>query len=579
MRQRLSMKKWIPFVGLVLIILGTTYFLMKKKRTVDPVIRLVVNNPIKSFDPAIAFNDDSLLVIGQTLETLYQYHYLKRPFEVIPLLADGMPEILNNGLTYRIKIKKGILYQNHKGTFKSPRYVKAEDFVWQIKRLAYKPIKSTGTWLFKGKLKGFSEFSEKVGDDLDRFYTEDLPGAVAVDDHLLELNLVRPEPNLLYFLSMVFTTPVPLEIIKETKNDLSKTLIGTGAYQFENYENETYYLTRYKDFHEEYYPSVGDRYANTEELLNSSKEKLPFIDKIEFRVIRDDDQRWFEFSHGNLDILDVPKKYLINFATHDSKVSKEFEKKGIEVKHFSRQTNRWLGFNMNDSILGKNKFLRKAISHAIDFDKYIEIVTNNTNLRSNSIFNPSIAGYRPDHKIKNTYDLKVARAYMKKAGYKPGELTLTYSTRGKQKVHFEEAEFLQYQLGQIGITLKIQALDFSEFLKMGRAGQLQFWTDNWIYDYPDAENLLQLLITKNHPGINKSGFSHPDVDRLYDELSRTLESEKRFQIMYEIEKIVEEEIPWIMLMYESTYIVQQKEVKNFRKSFFIRNYIKYLRKI
>lgn len=573
------MKKWIPFIGLVLVILGTTYFLMKKKRTTDPVIRLVINNPIKSFDPAIAFNDDSLLVIGQTFETLYQYHYLKRPFEVIPLLAEGMPKISNNGLTYKIKIKKGILYQNHKNDFKSPRYVKAQDFVWQIKRLAFQPIKSTGTWLFKGKLKGFDQFSKNVGNNFKKFYTEKLEGAKALDEHTLELNLVKPEPNLLYFLSMVFTTPVPVELIKSKNNDLSETLVGTGAYKFEKYENERYNFSRYEDFHEEYYPSSGDRYANTEELLTSSKERLPFIDEIEFRVIKDDDMRWFEFSHGAIDILDVPKKYFIHFATHDSEVSKEFEKKGIEVKHFSRQTNRWLGFNMNDPILGKNKFLRKAISHAIDFDKYIEIITNNTNLRSNSIFNPSIAGYRPDHKIASKYDLKIARAYFKKAGFKPGDLTLTYSTRGKQKVHFEEAEFLQHQLGQLGINLKVNALDFSEFLKKGRAGELQFWTDNWIYDYPDAENLLQLLITKNHPGINKSGFSHPKVDRLYEELSRTLDSEKRFQIMYEIEKIVEEEIPWIMLMYESTYIVQQKEIKNFRKSFFIRNYIKYLRKI
>jgi len=68
------------------------------------------------------------------------------------------------------------------------------------------------------------------------------------------------------------------------------------------------------------------------------------------------------------------------------------------------------------------------------------------------------------------------------------------------------------------------------------------------------------------------------VDKLYDELSRTLDKEKRFEIMYEIEKIVEEETPWIMLMYESTYIVQQKELENFRKSFFIRNYVKYLQK-
>lgn len=573
------MKKWLPFGGLVVIIAMAAIFLINKKEKIDPTLKLVINNPIKSFDPAVAFNDDSLFVMSQTLETLYQYHYLKRPYEVIPLLAESMPEILDEGKLYRIRIKKGVMYQNPNNIFEGAREVKAQDFVWAIKRLAFKPLKSTGTWMFKGKLLGFDEFSEDVGLSFSEFLEKDLPGVVAVDNYTLELRLTRPEPNLLFFLSMTFTAPTPIELINAFQNDLSANLVGTGAYEYVGLEDDTYKFKRFENFHEEYYPSSGDRYANTENLLSSSKERLPFIDNVEFRIIKDEEQRWFEFSHGAIDILDVPKRYLINFAAHSSDVAKDFAKKGIEVKHFSRQTSRWLGFNMNDPILGQNKNLRKAIAHGIDFDKYIELITNNTNLRSNSIFNPSIPGYRPDHKLSYRYDLKLAKEYMAKSGFKPGELTLTYSTRGKSKIHFEEAEFLQHQLSQLGINLKVNAIEFGDFLKLGRSGKLQFWTDNWIYDYPDAENLLQLLISKNHPGINKSGFSHVKVDELYNELARTLDKEKRFEIMYEIEKIVEEELPWVMLMYESTYIVQQKHIKNFRKSFFIRNYLKYLQKM
>ena len=100
------MKKLVQLIGLFLIICVGLYFVFAKKDKVDPKINLVINNPIKSFDPAVAFNDDSLFVMGQTLETLFQYHYLKRPFEVIPLLAEEMPEISSDGKTYTIKIKK-----------------------------------------------------------------------------------------------------------------------------------------------------------------------------------------------------------------------------------------------------------------------------------------------------------------------------------------------------------------------------------------------------------------------------------------------------------------------------------------
>ena len=71
---------------------------------------------------------------------------------------------------------------------------------------------------------------------------------------------------------------------------------------------------------------------------------------------------------------------------------------------------------------------------------------------------------------------------------------------------------------------------------------------------------------------------NPKVDLLYSRLAGTLNKDERFSIMKEIEEIVSDELPWVMLMYESSYILHSKHVKNFRKSFFIRNYIKYLKK-
>lgn len=572
------MKKFgILVLGMVITGVSVLYNSKLISNEGDP-IKLTINNKLKSFDPAVVFNDDALFVMAQSYEALFQYHYLKRPFEVIPSLADGMPEILSKGLIYRIKIKKDVKYHNRNGHLPENRTVKVDDFFWQIKRLAFTPLKSTGSWLFTGRLKGFDEFKEKVGTSVELFYKEEIEGLKKINDHTMEIHLNKPDPNLIYFLSMHFTTPVPLELIKKFNNDLKTVMVGTGPYEYIGLKNEVYSFKKFQAFHEEYYPSSGDRYANTEELLKSSKERLPFIENVEFRVVHGEEKRWSEFVDGNIDILDVPKKQLIKLSNPSSQTNLKFREDGIIVKHFSRQTTRWLGFNMNDPVLGKNKKLRSAIAHIIDHEKYIEVLTNNTNLKSNSIFNPSIQGYLPEHRLPYSYNIEKAKKLLKESGYSPGELTLTYSTRGKQDVHIEEANFLKDQLALIGIKLNINIIEFTQFLKLGRSGKLQFWTDNWIYDYPDGENLLQLLISKNHPGINKSGYSNEKVDKLYEKLSKTLDRNDRFKIMYEIEKIVEDDLPWIMLMYESTYIIQQKDIKNFRKSFFIRNFIKYLQK-
>ena len=541
------------------------------------VINLAIDNPVKSFDPAIAFNNDSLFVIGQSLETLYQYHYLKRPFEVIPLLADGMPEISTDGLKYTFKIKQNVKYHNGDNVFKSERFVKAQDFVNQIKRLAFRPLKSTGNWLFAGKLKGFNSFTKTVGNDFSKFLSEDIEGLKAIDDLTFEIELNEPEPNLLYFLAMPFTTPVPIELLNKYKNSLSEVLVGTGPYEFVKRGDQKYIFKKFKHYHSEFYPSSGDRYANTENLLSSSKKKLPFIDFINFHIVQKEDVKWEMFKTGDLDILDVPRRWLPELSKQNSNLNKEFKKLNIDIKHFSRQTTRWFGFNMNDVVM-KNINIRKAIAHAINYEKYIELITNNTSLKANSMFNPSIPGYKPSHSLGYSYDPVKAKKFLELSGYKPRELKIVYSTRGKQEIHYEEAEFIQSYLNEIGINVEIQTLSFSEFLKKGRGGKLQFWTDNWIYDYPDAENILQLLISKNHPGINKSGYSNPRVDALYNKLTKTLNKEKRFNIMYEIETIVSKELPWIMLLYESTYIAHHRSIKNFRKSFFIRNYVKYLQK-
>lgn len=573
------MKRLALLIGVSISIYSSYFYFKVDKTQYNKEINFSIDNKIKSFDPAIAFNDDSLLILGQTLETLFQYHYLKRPFEVIPLLADKMPVISSDGLKYRISIKKNVLYNNGAKEFDKPRMVQAQDFIWQIKRLAFKPLKSTGSWLFSGKLKGFDKFSSEVGSDFSKFLKVEMQGLKLIDKHTFEIHLIKPEPNLLYFLSMPFTSPIPQESVIKYKNDLSQVLIGSGPYTYGGYRNNSYSFKKFTGYHSEFYPSSGDRYANTEKLLNSSKERLPFIENVNFKVISDENEKWELFKNGEIDILDIPKKYLAELSKPSSIMYKELSRLGIVVKHFSRQTTRWLGFNMKDKVFKTNLNLRKAIAHVIDYNKYIQLITNNTSLRANSILNPSIPGYKPSHRLGYDFNLEKAKSFFKESGYKPGELTLTYSTRGKQNVHYEEAQFIQDQLGQLGIVVKIESLEFSEFLKKGRSGQLQLWTDNWIYDYPDAENLLQLLITKNHPGVNKSAFSDERLDKLYYQLTRTMNKEERFQIMYKIEDIVEEQLPWLMLMYESTYIAHHKKIKNFRKSFFIRNYVKYLQKL
>jgi oligopeptide transport system substrate-binding protein len=572
-------KKLISILILVSIFIGIKIkYFSASQDLLDTELHLTVSDQLKTFDPAVLFNDDGLIVLSQALDTLYQYHYLKRPYELIPALADGLPLIQDKGRVYTIKIKKDVFYHEH-DSIPSNRTVVADDFIMAIKRIAFKSTKSTGGWLFSGKLKGFDEFSKVVGDDWQNMFKYEIEGLKALDDHTLRIELLRPEPNLLNFLAMTFTSPTPKELVYYTKNDLSTTILGTGAYVFEKFEDNQYSFSRFDKFRKEYYPTTGDRYANVQNLLTSSAKQLPFISRLKFHVIKDDLEKWERLLKGEIDLANLPLQHLSKVVNNIKDFESTLKDKNLELKHFSRMSTRWIGLNLSKTVTSRNKNLRLAIAHAIDFDRYINFISQNTNLRANSIYNPSITGYDPTYEPPYRYDIEKAKSFLKKAKLSKSEKVMTFTTRSKKKVHLDEAKFFQEALKKIGLELKIEQLEFSDFLKKGRAGELQMWVDNWIYDYPDGENIVQLLISKNSPGINKSAYKNPVIDDLYNKLVVSESAQERRQILRVIEREVNKDIPWIMLMYESIYIGHKDDIKNFRKSFFIRNYPKYLKRV
>ena len=540
-------------------------------------LRLSLDNTVESLDPAKAYSDDSLFVSAQVLEPLYQYHYLKRPYEIQPLLADGMPQFLDKGTLIKLKIKKGVFFHPHQA-FNGPRELTAHDFVTQFKRLAFNDLKSPGKGLFQGLVVGFDEFSAAVGDDWTKIQKTPLTGFVASDPYTLTIKLKKSEPNITYYLALNFLSPVPWELVQFHKNKLDNVLVGTGPYYYKGFEDQYFEMEKFQNYREDFYPTVGDRYANVQKLLDSSKEKIPFIDNVRFYVTKES-ERWDKFFNHDIDLLTVPKTLITKLYDKNGELNPDISKSGVELKHFPILANRWLGFNMRDPLLGKNDYLRRAIAYSIDYSKYIQVISQNTNLRANSILVPGISGYLPAKDFRFKHDIPLAKEYLKLAGFSDPEKmpTITYSTRGNLEINLLEAQFVKEQLESIGLKVNIQVLTFSQFLEKGRAGELMFFTDVWLFDYPDGENILQLLVSSNFPGINKSAYSNPKVDNLYLKLKETTNVDQRDKIIHEMEEIIFQDLPWIPLMYESSFVLQYPEIKNFRKSSIIRNYVKYLK--
>ncbi len=566
----------MKFVFLALLILvGCTN---KNKKT--DTIEISLAGEISTIDPAACYDTICNVPVAQVYESLYEFEYLKRPYSLRPLLADGQPQISKDRLTYTFKIKKGIKYHDSDLVTKG-REVKAQDFVNQIKRLAFMGTNSRGLWLFDGKIKGLNEWREKVQTDLDLFFSEPVEGLSAPDDQTFVIQLKYPYPQLLYAMAMTFTSPIPEEAIKAAKNDFSTQAIGTGAYFITNYNSiQGVDLKKNDSYSTSVYPTEGDRWSRENGLLKDSGAKLPFMDKVRLVVIKEAQTDWLNFLKKKIDMINLTKDHYHVALTPVGKLKPEIIKDEIVLQASPTLIYWWIAFNMKDPVVGKNLNLRKAIAYGVNIEKYIELFTYNVGQKSNSIYPPGVPGYSPAAELPYKYDLALAKEYLKKAGYAEGKglAPLKFDIRGSDTRRRQMGEYIQQELRSLGIKVEVVINTFPAFLEKARKGQLQFWQGGWVLDYPDAENVLQLLSSQNlPPGQNYFNYENSDYDKLFQEARVIEDGKRKFELMQKMEDLVNADLPWVMQYYARNYILSHKYLKNFLYSDIIYNNIKYLK--
>ena len=458
--------------------------------------------------------------------------------------------------------------------------MKSIDFIHQIKRIALRKTKSNGWFLFKGMIVGLDDFRKKA-DKFSDILTQKVKGLQAPDDFTLVIELTRPYPQMLYVLAMSFASPIPYEAIEYNENNIHQFPVGTGPFKMVKWNRGlNVILQRNEQYRDAVYPSEGDSLSVQDGLLKDKGKKIPFLDRIEFKIIKEDQTRWLNFLSKKIDFLGIPKDNFNTAITPSGDLSPELKGKNVSLQITPSLTSWWVAFNMNHPILGKKVKLRKAVAHAIDIEKYLKLFTNDTGKKANSIFLPEIAGYDPETKVNFEFNLETAKRLMKEAGYPHGRglPAFSYDVRGSSTVSRQQGEYIKKSLEEIGIQVNVVVNTFPGFLKKLREGNLQIWLDGWTLDYPDAENLTRLLSSSSHPpGPNHSFYHDKEVDGWIEELAKLPNGKEKFLLMKKIEKSVARDRPWIPLFYRRSYVLSWPSFKNFRKSDLVGNYLKYIR--
>ena len=158
----------------------------------------------------------------------------------MPLLAEEMPTVSDDGLEYIFKIRKGIYFQddpcfvNGKG-----RELTAHDFVYSIKRVADVKNSSSGYWAFDGRIEGLDEFRDISSKSNKTNYSYPVSGLKALDNHTLLIKLTSPYPQLLYILTLHYSYAVPYEAVNYYAESFVNNPVGSGPYILDKWKRNS----------------------------------------------------------------------------------------------------------------------------------------------------------------------------------------------------------------------------------------------------------------------------------------------------------------------------------------------------
>jgi ABC-type transport system substrate-binding protein len=542
----------------------------KKVDDKDTTLTIPLRVNVKGLDPIQADDLYSNMVVRNVFEGLYEYHYLKRPFTLQPALAESLPEVTDNGLTVTIKLKKGVKFQDNacfsdgKG-----REVVAEDFIYSFRRLADPKSISNGFWIFDGKIKGLNAWVDAVKAGKADFKTP-IEGLQAPDKHTLVIKLVQPYYQLNYVLAMGFASVVPREAVEKYGAEFLNNPVGTGPYMLEKaadwIRNSKITLKKNSNWRGQSYPSEGETSDQAGGLLADAGKALPFADTLVFTEMIEDQPRWQNFMKGNLDCVLIPNDNY-DSAIKDNRVLPELTAKGLSLDNSTAIEVTFVGFNLKDPLLGKNKDLRRALSLAMDSVNYIKTFDNGRGVPAQSPIPLGLEGYDPEFKNPwAQFNVNRAKEFLAKAGFQGGkglpELTLEGLSGSKDR---QIDQYFASLWAAIGVKIKINSNTWPQFQEKIKRHEAQIFSFAWAADYPDPQNFLQLFYSKNFsPGPNDTSFSDPEFDRLYEKALTLPVGKERTELYKKMRDIVVEENPWIFIRTRKEYRLVHGWVGNFK---------------
>lgn len=201
--------------------------------------------------------------------------------------------------------------------------------------------------------------------------------------------------------------------------------------------------------------------------------------------------------------------------------------------------------------------VRRALAAAVN-KKDVTLVTRGGETPARNLVPPGIAGYTPPQGPE--FDLAAAKKLLAEAGYPDGAglptIEYLYNTRDTNK---DVAELLQNQWRKLGVSVRIQNMEWGTYLDHCQKGQYEIARAGWIGDYADPNTFLDMFVTGN-PN-NQTGWSNARYDELIRLAAAESDPQNRFGMLAEAEGLLIDESPIIPVYFQTTNQLVRPYVK------------------
>ena len=479
----------------------------------------------------VALNDPRTLDNHQAVDTIEYntvagalfeglYHFTPEG-ELVAALADGLPEVSEDGLVYTFTIKPGAMFA---GPDFSPREVTAADVAYGLTRALDPtpdgaPAPSWGSgYLFP--IKGAVAFN--AGE------AESLEGIEVIDDYTLQVTLDSPTTTFLLGLTIATSWPVPPEAVAERGEDFGNRPVGAGPFYLKEW-NKGSDLTLARN----------EGYVNPE---------LPYLDEIYVDLGVDENTQVLRLESGEADGVFEP------FSIGPVGLRTLAESERVTVEDSVGPRIYYLALE-NEGILG-NKDLRLAVAHAVTRDftrQFGELAKPWNQLMGSTTLQSDPEGTRV-----YPYDPEQAAAYLESGGYDGTPLKVIYDVGDPYGE--ANATALRQDLEAVGFAVELNGLQTGQFFTdVYDPAARDLSSTYWSADYPDLQDYISTNFICDS-FLNISHFCDEDIDEAFFETESMEFGPERDAALLEVQQRLIDEVAGIPVMEVAPQVVYGERV-------------------